>query len=181
LLDNGADINAANNWRDTPVHLAARKHHLFFSWPSNYDDPSAQINILEYLVMIRHANVHAVNNLGEIPLDCAIRYGIKIDVVKFLASFPHHPVNFNVEGPDGEILLTRIIKSGDSVAAIEYLLDIGADINVNNREGETPLDAAISINNEETINFLRARGGKRFSQFYLRSFLWRSFWWRVFH
>ena len=42
----------------------------------------------------------------------------------------------------------------------ELLIAEGADVNVKNDEGETPIDMAIRLRRTETIDLLRKHGGK---------------------
>ena len=58
-------------------------------------------------------------------------------------------------GADVNVIpLADVILKGYSVAFIEYLIDHGADVNKTNADGESPLNAAIQINNPELATYL---------------------------
>jgi ankyrin repeat protein len=66
--EKGADIKAANNHGDTPLHWAAE---------------SGKLDVLKFLVEEKGADVKAANNHGDTPLHRAAIFG-KWEVVKYL-------------------------------------------------------------------------------------------------
>ena len=55
--------------------------------------------------------------------------------------------------------MIRLFSNDREIA--ELLIKTGANVNVPNTAGETPLDAAIRENNEEIAELLRSHGAKR--------------------
>ncbi len=66
---------------------------------------------------------------------------------------------WNTSGNEpGELALHfAVTYTGDSVALLKALLDEGVDIRIRTRDGDTALDYAVQMNNEEAIAFLRAQ------------------------
>jgi ankyrin repeat protein len=67
LIDNGADVNARNNSRDTPLHLAARNNHR---------------TSLEMLIRAG-AEVSVINDSHQTPLHCAV-LARNVDIARLL-------------------------------------------------------------------------------------------------
>src|SRR3954468_3677693 len=64
--------------------------------------------------------------------------------------------NPNYQGPFGNTLLHGAVVSGD-VAEVRRLLAAGADPGITNREGKTPLQAAVILGHEELYRVLAHR------------------------
>jgi|307.fasta_scaffold807529_1 ankyrin repeat protein len=63
----------------------------------------------------------------------------------------------NIQGPFGNTLLHSAVVSGD-VAEVERLLKLGANPNVANRDGRTPLHAAALFGFKKIYALLRQFG-----------------------
>ena len=83
LLDHGANINAGDGDRDTPLTLAVRRGHIEFA----------------RMLLEREAVIDAQNDLGDTALHSAIRYYGHTHAVQFLLE---HGADINVRNDDDE-------------------------------------------------------------------------------
>jgi uncharacterized protein len=79
----------------------------------------------------------ATTAYGDTSLHCAVAGGLVELMPKMV---PHFPEGVNVRGLEGNTPLTDACRRGHR-AAVEYLLDAGADVNAAGRVGETALHA----------------------------------------
>ena len=163
LLENGCDINAENPHGFT-LHLAAC---------------SNSVDILKLLID-NGLDVNAKTNDGRTALHCAAGSNPDIDVLKFLVD---KGLDVKAKNNDGKTPL-HMLAQRDSVtfpdpsfqgefelmyqnyfaAAMKYLINHGADINVKDKNGNTPYDLIFqnaSPGNGKAISLLRDAGGKR--------------------
>jgi len=140
LIQHGADVNARGGirvssgpgkWKHTPLHLAAREGNL---------------EIVKLL--IEHgAKIEAKDFNNATPLFMAVTHKRK-EVVKYLLE---KGANINVRGrlysDHREYPIHRAIESRQDDMA-ELLVAYGADLNVKNQKGQTPLQLAIDLENE---------------------------------
>lgn len=137
LLDQGADVNALNEWGDSPLNLAASARNLGFG-----------LEMTRRLIE-RGANVNAKNDLSLTPLheaffvfvDDAPNDGQQPEsraplVTLLLAS----GADVHTRSIDGE---TPLFYALDDLESLKLLLDAGARIDVKNKKGETPFDVAL--------------------------------------
>jgi ankyrin repeat protein len=107
----------------------------------------------EFLIQ-NGADVHAANDLGMPPLHIAqqaamveilVRHGAKLDARSKQGWTPLH-----VQAQEGE--------DTGSMEVIEALLQAGADPNLRDGTGRTPLDYALLREEEEKVALLRSHG-----------------------
>jgi hypothetical protein len=81
--------------------------------------------------------------------------------IKLVSAFLSGGVSVNVQNRrDGMTPLHGAARGGD-VKTIEYLIAQGADLNVVDRYGDSPLENAIASNQSEASKLLAARGARR--------------------
>ena len=150
-METDVDINARNNWGDTPLLMAVGK---------NYDSDivarmiqnNSDINVCNNsgntplhlavandnretieLLLNKGANIHAVNN--ELVLN-----GSNVDIVKLLLL---KGTPLNQKNIDGDIPLHIAIRNKQE-EAVKLLIDSDSDLFVENKKGETPIVMALA-------------------------------------
>jgi ankyrin repeat protein len=144
LLDEGADIEAANGGGFTPLHLAAHGGH----------------RDVVTLLLEKGADINAVNQqMNMTVLDFAFLAEIqagKLDVAPFLIE-KGAEFDVNKKNRFGYTNLDMAIVFG-YVEGAEYLLGFGPDINSRRQDGKTPLINAISRGRPEIARLLIENG-----------------------
>lgn len=160
LIAQGADVNPKDNQGNTPLHLTS--HHK-----------------IAELLIAKGANINAKNNEGESPLNTVIQNVDRsspdartdseaIIIIEMLV----------IKGADVNNLMTTdrytsfynrserkssplhfTIMSGQNRLS-QLLVAKGANINIRNNLGVTPLDIARASGNIEMVKFLKSHGGK---------------------
>ena len=182
LLEQGEDADARDNHGLTPLHVAAyRSHHeVMRALAAGGADPNTLENDLYDIVTIA-----AVAN--DVPtLKVALKLGASAgnitsiwdgtaliaaahlghtEVVKILieAGAPLDHVN--------NLGWTAVIESivlGDGgqrhIASLRALVDAGADVNIPDRNGQTPLELAQSMGYEEMVEILKGAAGSEYQK-----------------
>lgn len=139
LLDAGADANAANNMGNTPLHVAESKETMAL------------------LIENGHADINARNKEGETPL-LRVLSSYHTDVIMKLLEY--RPDCTVVDSGGDGVLHLSLRQSNSKPEIIKALLDSGADPNLKNSDGLTPL---LSITNglneaDEIMDLLLAAG-----------------------
>ena len=136
LLDNGADVNAADFADNTPLHGAA--------FAGNADIVNA--------LLARKADPNHRNRQRATPLHQAAFRGATLAVEALLRGGADVKAVDNV----GETALHRA-ATGGHVAALKLLLDRGADVNVRDRQGQSALHQAAQQGHGEAVQLLLSR------------------------
>jgi ankyrin repeat protein len=135
LLKYKADINqlSEDDLQQTALHFAVTQH---------------QLALIELLIA-HGADLSIQNAKKMMPIALAAKQG-DADLVKFL----------HEKGSDlyQSRALFHAANCQKSSAALEYLLDVGVDINMPNRQGYTPIFSAISAYSLKNVKLLLDRG-----------------------
>ena len=181
LLDAGADPNAAvPGW--TPLHAITwiRKPGLGDNDPSPQGSGSlTSFEMIEKLVkkganinfrMTKKVNVGltALNTMGATPFFLAAR-SADAEMMRFLAKLGADPLMPNDEKTSPLIAAAGLGTrspgedagtESEVIEAMQAALDLGADINAPNSNGETPMHGAAYKNLPKAVEFLYAKGAK---------------------
>jgi len=180
LIDNGAKIDMKDNYPKTPLLYAAEENNLEVSKVliENGCDVNAEDDIgctsLHYtrdaniakLLIEKGADVNKKDNDGITPL-CYAVFGQEPQMVDLLVR-SGSDVNIKVKTGVGEGVGTCLLIAvyGYNNHPIEYkkiieaLLQNGADPNIKDNFGQTPLDVAKSRNNQELIDLFKKSSKK---------------------
>ena len=132
LVAKGADVNGKDKWGHTPLYYGI--------WNKDAD-------IVELLVD-KGADVTIKDRRGRTPVDWA-RQRDHTEVIDLLLS----------KKADISSALLSAAQNGDR-EFVEQLLDLGADVNVQDKLGLTPLHIAASRQDKEIVAFLLAHNAK---------------------
>ena len=158
LIAKGADVNAKDNMGFTPLMVRSTKEigELLIAKGAdvNAKNDSGRTCLhssdkeFAELLIAKGADVNAKDKDDETPLDWCIKRGNK-ETADLLRK--HGGKYGTIHGAVG----------GGDIEVIKVFLAAGADVNVKNDYGETPLDWAIQFKRTEIANLLRKHGGKR--------------------
>ena len=138
LLDNGADVNAKNRRKSTPLHWAIRDE--------------AKVRLL----LEKGAEINARQNDGRTPLYLAASLGNGNAVLRLLLDKGADP---NLATANGNTSLINAAMRGDA-EALALLLAKKADVNAASGTGMTALMAAAGSRNLQPTAMLLASGAK---------------------
>ena len=136
LIASGADVNAKNRLRSTPLH-----------WSIGNEEKVS-------LLLSKGANVNAKQVQGRTALYIAANLGNALPTMRLLLSKGADP---NLATVIGQTPLMVSASRGD-VEAIKLLIDKGAVVNVKNGSGETALMSACTSGNTQAVQLLIDRG-----------------------
>lgn len=137
LLAHGADVNAKTKDGITPLHYAKGSEvtKLLLASGAKVDVPdnggntplyTANESAVVRLLLANDASINAKNLVGQTPLLRMIR--------TYISNLPAHSITI---GPLDDLFV--VTHGGANIEVIKALLDHGADVNLDDREGYTPL------------------------------------------
>ena len=134
LIDEGADVNAEDKWKRTPIHYAC-----------NYE-------VLEILIN-KGADVNAKDDCDMSPLHCASMYGR----LKFLIILLKNGANVDDKDEYGKTSLHFASLHG-RLEIVKMLIDKDADVNALDDFGNIPLHYASGKGHLEIVKLLVENG-----------------------
>ncbi|RYE14430.1 MAG: ankyrin repeat domain-containing protein [Rickettsiales bacterium] len=158
LLKSGAYINATDISGKTPLHIAVENGHnnivtkllsaeayvnatdKFGYTALHYAAEKGNTNIVKELLS-KGAYVNATNEHGKTPLHLAAEAG-RTETVKVLLE--RDGIKVNAANKHGGTPLHLAARGGNTDIVLA-LLDSGADVDIANNFGETPIDLALSL------------------------------------
>ncbi len=146
LLDLGVPVDLKDNNGHTALHIAATMKHP---------------QVIE-LLLNRGANP----NLGDNEEDFCLIYLPQVRAsCNIWKLFTEHPaINVNKQNHAGVSALHYMAKFNTPADVFELMLSKGADINIRDNSGKTPLDMAEAGGHLELAGYLIKKGGKRNSE-----------------
>ena len=143
-LKAGCNVNAVDNWGDTPLHV------LLESLMSD----AARVECMSTLIKAG-ADVNAEGNVGKTPLHLASSRGRTNCVRELLQA----GANINARDKYGDTPLYEAVMRRNT-DMLTLLLEHGADVNLRDRHGQTLLQLAESDQNFACAQVLRQYGAK---------------------
>ena len=137
LIKNGADPNIQNDFGYTPLHLAVTKGDL-----------SRVIYLIE-----NGANVNGMDINGNIPLHIAATLDKTSNIIKYLLE---HGANVNAKNYKDQTPLH--ISLLNNITQCDILIENGADINTEDKEGNTLLYFYVKLGDIEKVKSLISKG-----------------------
>ena len=137
----GVNVNPVNNLNATPLH-AATMHRRY--------------RIVEMLVNTAGIAINAADTAGFTPLHIAAVLGYTEIIATILS---HHGVNLDTRIGDHEYAPMHFATERGHVRAVELLIAAGADVNIQNAGGVTPLIVAASRRNEGMLDAIISAPG----------------------
>ena len=171
LIDKGADVNAKNRRRSTPLHWAIHdeaKVRLLLSKGANVNAKQAQGRTPLYLaamlgerrpdhalVTCSGADPNLASANGQTPLMMAASRG-NVEGLRLLIE---RGAEVNAKDGAGETALMFACSSGNA-DAVRLLIEQGADVKVRSKRNETALGFAATSGVQESVELLLAKGAE---------------------
>lgn len=141
LLNQGANVNARDEQGRTALHYAAKN---LFNRPDGWERPD-RVGVAA-LLLDWGADPNVQDNWGNTPLSLALKWKSYQEMALLLLSRGADPCCLNATAYHGDAVV------------VEHLLLYGADVNMRNRKGETPLHDAARKNREDVARVLLSAG-----------------------
>ncbi|HIV98847.1 MAG TPA: ankyrin repeat domain-containing protein [Candidatus Ornithospirochaeta avicola] len=141
IIDQGADVNAHNEWGLTPVMLAAQYNHSVVVLNALIQ---AGADIHEAEPKYRSNSLHLAANSSKNPkvIEALLAAGANIDARNYL----------------GETALIMAVNSNPETKITTQLIKSGADVNACDYQGHSVLDYAKNAKRTYVINLLKENG-----------------------
>lgn len=141
-LKAGCDVNAADNWGDTPLHTLI----------GSIMNDAARADLMRALIEAG-ANVSAAGRRGKTPLHLAVE-GNRMESAQVLLQAG---ANVNTQDKNGDTPLREAVDVRNT-DMVKLLLEHGADAGIKNRYGESLMQEAISNENFACAEILQQYG-----------------------
>lgn len=135
IASKGADVNARNNSGDTPLSIAVRR---------NFREQGEAL-------LAAKADIFASNVKGETPLSIAL--GSPKGPIEWL----FNSATVGARDANGDTPLHHAARL-NLPAAIDFLVQKGADLNARNGDGSAPLASAVKADSSAAVRALMAKG-----------------------
>ncbi|CAG8106289.1 unnamed protein product [Penicillium salamii] len=157
LIDNRANVNASNEYGETPLQGALKNHFepiVFLVNPPDYSLSNGHKAVARLLID-NGANFNTSDNRGWTQLHWASSFGREA-VARFLID---NGANVNDGDKDGRTPLSHALSNGHEAVA-RLLIDDGANVNAGDKEGRTSLQRASSNGYEAMARLLVGDGAQ---------------------
>lgn len=138
LLENGAEVDARNGDGEASLHLAAKEGY----------------EVVVRILVEQGADVTAKNQAGETALQLAARNGHE-GIVRHLLDFLGEEINSEALLATSKVF--KVATAGDE-RAMQVLIENGADITIEDQDGETALHVAAKEGHVALSRFLLENG-----------------------
>ena len=141
LINGGADVNARNKEGVTPLEIAVQKGNL---------------NLANYLT-VYGANIHTQDTKGRSPLKLALEADNKM-----LEAILKRE-NSTSQDTDGNTPLHIALINDVPLSKIQYIVSLTDDVNIRNKDGNSPLFLTVLKNRQKVGELLLAKNADIFS------------------
>ncbi len=166
LLERGANPNILDKWGLSPLHLAVEKNHneiidlIFAHSKVMIDDVNEDGHTALHLaasvsnivavqkLLEKGANPNILDKEGMSPLHVAALYGREAEIFDLLVA--HGKVSVDHVDGNGQTAL-HLAARNVNIGAVQKLLERGANPNITNKWGQSPLHVAARQRNGKTI------------------------------
>jgi ankyrin repeat protein len=147
LLDKGARVDLCDSWGNTPLHDALNTN---------------QLKVAEWLVA--KGACLSSNNFVAI-MDAAQHEPQRLKLLVLRAGVDANSCDYDRRS------VLHVAVASKHLAAVQHLLTVGANVNVTDRWGGTPMDDAVQVDDVILFNLLKTYGAKSSPSFQKRAIM----------